>query len=110
MIDTANILSAINACFFAGCAIGALLQCFLSDWFGRRGALGAAAILSLVGSALVAGSVKFAMLFVFRVIQGIGLGMLLTLVPLYITEVSPPKHRGFLTGCNQFSSGMGYVM
>jgi hypothetical protein len=67
------------------------------------------AIFSLVGSALVAGSVNIAMLFVMRVIQGVGLGMLLALVPLYLTEVAPAKHRGFLTGSTQFSTGIGYI-
>jgi MFS family permease len=108
--DTANILSAITATFFGGCAIGSLAQCFVSDWVGRRGALSISATLALIGSALVAGSVNITMLFVMRVIQGIGLGMMLALVPLYLTEVAPPKHRGFLTGSTQFSTGIGYIM
>jgi MFS family permease len=82
----------------------------VSDWIGRRGALGVSAAIALVGSALVAGSVNIAMLFVMRVLQGIGLGMLLALVPLYLTEVAPPKHRGFLTGSTQFATGIGYIM
>ncbi|KAJ9614304.1 hypothetical protein H2200_002440 [Cladophialophora chaetospira] len=109
-LHTADILSAINATFFAGCGIGALLQCWAADRVGRRGALAIAAAFSLVGSALVAGSVHIAMLSVMRVIQGIGLGMLLALVPLYLTEVAPPKHRGVLTGSTQFSTGIGYII
>lgn len=50
------------------------------------------------------------MLFVMRIIQGVGLGMLLALVPLYLTEVAPPQHRGFLTGSTQFATGIGYIV
>lgn len=109
-IDTANILSAINASFWGGCAIGALAQSYGSDWVGRKGAFAISAILCLVGGALVAGSVHIAMLFVMRIIQGIGSGMILGLVPLYLTEVAPPKHRGLLAGSTQFAGGIGYIM
>ena len=77
---------------------------------GRKKALAIAAILGLIGSALVAGSVTVAMLIVVRIVQGSGLGMLLALVPLYLTEVSPPRQRGFLTGLTTLSFGFGYVM
>ncbi|OQU95925.1 hypothetical protein CLAIMM_02080 [Cladophialophora immunda] len=109
-LHTANILSAINALFFFGCAVGAISQSFVSDWIGRRGALASSALWSTVGSALVAGSVNIPMLFVMRIIQGAGLGMLLALVPLYLTEVAPPQNRGFLTGSTQFSTGIGYIV
>lgn len=108
--DTANIISAISACFFGGCAIGALLQCYVSDWSGRKGAFAIAASLSIVGGALVAGSVNVTMLFVMRIFQGIGLGMILPLVPLYLTEVAPAQHRGLLAGSTQFAGGVGYIM
>ncbi|KIX92910.1 uncharacterized protein Z520_11386 [Fonsecaea multimorphosa CBS 102226] len=107
---TANILSAINACFFGGCALGALAQCYASDWVGRRGAFAISACLTLLGAALVAGSVQIAELFMFRVVQGIGSGMILGLVPLYLTEVAPPKHRGLMAGSTQFAGGCGYIV
>ena len=49
------------------------------------------------------------MLVVIRILQGTGLGMLPAL-PLYLSEVSPPKIRGFLTGCSTMSFGTGYVV
>lgn len=50
------------------------------------------------------------MFFVMRVLQGIGSGMMLGLVPLYLTEVAPPKHRGLLAGSTQFAGGFGYIL
>ncbi|KAI1627054.1 general substrate transporter [Exophiala viscosa] len=108
--DTANILGAVNAVYFTGCALGSLGQSFLADWLGRKKALYVAAILALIGSALVAGSVKIGMLIAVRVVQGGGQGMLLALVPLYLSEVAPPHIRGFLTGLTTLSFGIGYVI
>lgn len=109
-IDTAKILGAVNALVFLGAAIGALIQSFLADRFGRKKALAVASICGLAGGALAAGSVAIAMLITVRILQGCGLGMLLALVPLYLTEISPPRQRGFLTGLTVMSFGMGYVM
>ena len=69
-----------------------------------------AGVLALIGGALVAGSVIIPMLIVVRILQGGGVGMLLALVPLYLTEVSPPQRRGFLTGLSTLSFGLGYVV
>lgn len=58
----------------------------------------------------MAGAVNVGMLIAVRVIHGGGQGMLLTLVPLYLSEVAPPHIRGFLTGLTTLSFGIGYVM
>ena len=110
LTDTADILGAINGFFYFGAAIESLGQSWLADRHGRKKALAIAAALALLGSALVAGSVAIAMLFVVRIFQGCGLGMLLALVPLYLVEVAPPQRRGFLTGLTTFSFGLGYVL
>ncbi len=49
------------------------------------------------------------MLVVVRVLQGAGVGMLIALVPMYLTEVSPPHIRGFMAGLSTLSFGLGYV-
>jgi MFS family permease len=105
-----NIIGAINALWAFGCAIGALAQGWISDWRGRRVGLGIAAGCALVGSALVAGSVNIPMIIVVRILQGFGLGMILAIVPLYLSEVAPPRMRGFMTGLTVFSFGIGYTM
>ncbi|RVX72806.1 hypothetical protein B0A52_03159 [Exophiala mesophila] len=106
---TADIISAVNGLFYFGAAMGSLSQSWFADRWGRRVALAVAAIIALIGSALVAGSVNIPMLCVVRVLQGCGLGMLLTLVPLYLSEVAPPAQRGLLTGLSVLSFGLGYV-
>lgn len=108
--DTANILDAINALFYLGGALGAIGQSFLADWVGRKRALAVSGLLALGGNTLVAGSVAVGMLIAVRLIQGAGLGMLLAIVPLYLTEVAPPRQRGVLTGLTTLSYSLGYVV
>lgn len=100
----------MNALFAAGAAFGALAQAPLADWIGRKKALASSALLSLVGAAWTAGSPYLAMLLSVRILHGFGLGMLICLVPLYLTEVSPAHCRGLVSGMTVMGFGMGYVM
>jgi MFS family permease len=105
-----SILGAINALFNFGLAVGAIAQGYLADILGRKRAFALAATCSLIGAALVTGSVAIGMIITVRLLSGFGLGMLICLVPLYLTEVSPPQHRGFLSGFTTLSFGLGYVV
>ncbi|KAK5021905.1 hypothetical protein LTS07_010487 [Exophiala sideris] len=107
---TANILGACNALFNFGLAIGSLFQGWLCDVVGRKKAFAVAGACSLIGAALITGSVTIEMLIVVRLLHGFGLGMLICLVPLYLTEVAPPKTRGLLSGLTTASFGAGYLV
>ncbi|KXJ87542.1 general substrate transporter [Microdochium bolleyi] len=107
---TNNILGAVNALFFFGATVGALTGGPAADRFGRRNTLMAASVLSVVGGALTAGSVHVAMLIVVRVLQGIGLGALATVTPIYLAEASTARKRGMLTGLHGFFLVSGYAI
>lgn len=66
------------------------------------------ATLAWVGGALQAGSVHIAMFIVSRLITGLGIGMLLCLVPLYQSEMAPPHIRGLLVGTHGIMLCIGY--
>jgi MFS family permease len=80
----------------------------MADKVGRKPTLMAAATLSIIGGALAAGSVHVAMLIIVRVLQGVGLGALATLTPIYLAEASTPAKRGMLTGLHGFFLVFGY--
>jgi MFS family permease len=104
-----SIIGAVNALFAAGAAFGSICQAWLADYFGRKKALGISALFSLVGAAWTAGSPYLPMLITIRILHGFGLGMLICLVPLYLTEVSPPKSRGIISGMTVMGFGLGYL-
>jgi MFS family permease len=105
-----SILGAVNALFAFGAASGSIAQGWIADWLGRKKAFATAATFSIIGGALTAGSVHIAMLIAVRLLQGFGLGMVICLVPLYITEVAPARIRGRLSGLTVWSFGIGYIM
>ncbi|KAH8696454.1 general substrate transporter [Talaromyces proteolyticus] len=105
-----DILGAISGLFNFGLAAGALLQGWISDSFGRKKAFAFASMCSLIGGALVAGSATIPMLIIVRMLQGIGLGILVALVPIYNTEVAPPHRRGMLSGLTALNFALGYLV
>jgi MFS family permease len=105
-----RVLGATFSLFAFGAGLGALVQGWTADWIGRKKTLMVAGVTSTVGAALVAGAVNVPMLVTTRILHGFGLGMILCLVPLYCTEVAPPKHRGVFSGMTVMGYGMGYFM
>lgn len=43
-----------------------------------------------------------------RLIAGVGCGQILSVVPIYLAEVSPPTHRGFLVGLQGMMIAIGF--
>jgi len=87
--------------------LGMLTAGPLSDRFGRRAILQAAAILfavSAIGSALALDFVSFV---IARMVGGLGVGAALIVGPMYIAEISPPRSRGRLVSLNQLNIVIG---
>ncbi|GAW03574.1 general substrate transporter [Lentinula edodes] len=64
----------------------------------------------LWGCAMQTGAHNTATLILGRIIAGFAIGILSMTVPLYNTEIAPPKIRGFLVGLTQESIGIGFLV
>lgn len=73
----------------------------VNDRLGRRWAGIVGVMILCVGAALQAGAVHLAMMIVGRIISGVGVGIVSTAVPLYLSEISPAKQRGAFGALNQ---------
>ncbi|KAI1610532.1 MFS transporter [Exophiala viscosa] len=100
---------AINGLYQAGGLFGSLSMIWFPDWLGRRKALLLYAIITIIGGALQAGSVNIGMYIAMRFITGFGIGALVALVPLYQSEMSPPRIRGLLVGMHGVMICVGYT-
>lgn len=67
-----GLISAIVCLFYAGGVFGALAAAPISDRWGRKPAVIVGAVINLIGTALMAGSVNPAMFIVFRFVCGFG--------------------------------------
>lgn len=92
-----------------GCIIGAAGAGTLSDRFGRKKILIAAAALFLVSAigSTLARTEDF--LIVARLVGGLGVGMASMVSPLYISEFSPASLRGRMVALYQFAIVVGIL-
>ncbi|PSK89685.1 sugar porter (SP) family MFS transporter [Murinocardiopsis flavida] len=93
-----------------GAMVGALSSGSLSDRFGRRPLLIAAALLFAIGSVAAAAAPSAALLVAARVVLGLAVGMASTLVPVYISEMAAAGRRGRLVAVNQLMITIGIVL
>ncbi|KAF8199532.1 sugar transporter [Pholiota molesta] len=108
--DDPNIKGAIVSTFNGGCFIGSAAAGWANDKYGRKRAIQIGALFAMWGCAMQAGASNVATLIVGRIVAGIAIGILSMTVPLYNTEVAPPKIRGFLVGLNQQMLGIGFIV
>ncbi|QKW24010.1 MFS transporter [Kitasatospora sp. NA04385] len=91
-------VSWLSAAAFIGAAFGAAVFGDLSDRFGRR-LIFVVNLLLFVGAALLAAfAPNVTILFLARVLIGIGVGMDVPTSTSFLAEISPPKTRGRFTG------------
>ncbi|QEM80568.1 sugar porter family MFS transporter [Halomonas binhaiensis] len=93
-----------------GTVLGAITGNWPTDALGRRTTLlliGVLYLVSAVGSAVVSDPWLFAF---FRLIGGIGVGISSVAAPTYISEIAPPRSRGFLVAMYQFNIVFGILM
>ncbi|KAK5311755.1 hypothetical protein LTR93_011615 [Exophiala xenobiotica] len=107
--NSTQLLGASNALFFVGGVIGSFMVALFADRYGRKAVIAGGAAVTLVSTSLLAASVHIAMFIVFRFIAGIGCYASLTGVPVWITEIVPPKHRGVLSDINPIFLNLGYL-
>ena len=96
-------------CALAGSVAGVLCAGVLSDRLGRRRTMLVSAVLftvSAVGCALCA---DFTQLVVYRIVGGLGIGVVSIVSPLYISEVSAARRRGMLVSFYQLAVTMGFL-
>lgn len=100
IVSSILIPAAISSSFFAG---------RLADALGRPRAIAIGSFIFSLGAALEAASVHVAMFVVGRVVEGIGEGLYLGTLVVYICEVAPPRHRGALTTAPQLLTTLGLM-
>ena len=78
---------------------GAMVAGPLSDRFGRKPLIIVSDVLFIVGFLTIGMGQKMEILMVGRFVEGLGLGVDLMIVPLYLSEVAPIEIRGVMVGC-----------
>lgn len=77
-----------------GAFISSLVVGRVGDIIGRRKTIFYGSCIFFVGGAMQSFAVNMIMMMVGRVLAGLGVGMLSTIVPVYQSEISPPPQPG----------------
>ena len=108
-------LSDIKEGWYVGCALigsiaGVLVAGSLSDYLGRKLTMLISAALFSISAIGCAVCGSFDSLVAYRIIGGIGIGIVSIVSPIYISEVSPARIRGTLVSLYQLAVTVGFLM
>jgi SP family arabinose:H+ symporter-like MFS transporter len=93
-----------------GCMAGVMLAGKAGDHFGRKKVLMLAAILFFLSAIGSATAHSLLILVLARITGGVAVGVASILSPMYIAELAPARHRGFLVSLNQLAIVIGILV
>ena len=107
-------LDAMQQGWFVGCALvgsigGVSVAGVLSDRFGRKLTMLLSAVLFTVSAVGCAVSADFIQLVVYRIVGGVGIGVVSIVSPMYISEVAVARWRGTLVSLYQLAITVGFL-
>lgn len=100
-------LGLVSSIFTLGGLLGALASGFLSARYGRLLVMRVNTILLALGPLAEALSPNIGALAFGRFVSGLGAGVSVVVVPIYISEIAPPGEKGFFGAFTQIMTNMG---
>jgi sugar porter (SP) family MFS transporter len=91
------------SCATLGCMAGAVTAASLADRLGRKKALAVTALVFIVGTVGTVISGSALQFDAFRILSGLGVGVVSVVSPMYMAEISPARLRGRLVTINQLT-------
>ncbi|KAF2965603.1 hypothetical protein GQX73_g7970 [Xylaria multiplex] len=99
----------VSSMFTIGGLVGALAGGPISSARGRLFAMRLTGLFFIIGSILLTLGTSIAIMSIGRILSGVGAGAATVIVPIYISEVAPPRERGTFGAMTQVSINVGIL-
>jgi len=106
----ASMVGPVGAVLVLFVMFGCLVSGVMCDAIGRKRSLAVTYVMLIIGSLVMALSPALWVFILGRVLVGLGIGMGLTCVSIYISEVSPAKVRGTMTSMEELFLNFGIFL
>ncbi|KAL6905326.1 hypothetical protein ACP4OV_002927 [Aristida adscensionis] len=97
-----------SSLYIAGLA-ATLIASSVTRRFGRRASMLIGGAVFILGSVFGGAAVNIPMLLLNRILLGIGLGFANQSIPLYLSEMAPPRHRGAINNGFELCISLGIL-
>jgi MFS family permease len=89
-----TVCSGLAAAYYFGAMFGCFMGGNVGDKLGRKKGVWIGSMLSMLGAALMASSTSSNMFLCARVVAGLGIGFINSIVPPWVSELSQAHDRG----------------
>ncbi|GAB6025928.1 Facilitated trehalose transporter Tret1 [Chamberlinius hualienensis] len=96
--------------YFLGAVPGALLSGWTMDYFGRKATILVSCFPYVIGWVIISAATNVVMMYAGRLLTGFCFALILPIIGVYISEISPPKIRGILMSFHELGLNIGALL
>ncbi|KAF8847656.1 MFS general substrate transporter [Acephala macrosclerotiorum] len=105
-----GLIGAMVSTYYVGNCLGAVISGICLEKFGRKHTLTASTFGTIIGSTIQTSAVNPGMMIGGRLFAGLAVGVLIPVMPTYISELARPTERGRLIGVMGMGVAVGFLI